>query len=799
MGRKNKVMLKQRLSWIYPMADSSSTRNKVLSCDNIIENSLFEIGSFTDIFVDIENNWFTENESRILRRELHTNFFLEDFAHSYLVTENPKYVDYSFMLLKNWIRNFPSEEIDNVDPLAYHDEGTAIRLLFWFKYYYKMYDVLSEEQKEFLDYHVKKQVQVLLDDSFYSGVNNHGMFQDISIIAFSIYESDEFYKTEMFKNSLNRIEQYFKEVFTSEGIHKEHAPSYHILVLHNLKHVILALRNANYMDEKVNYLESIYKKGEEYIINVTMPNFKLPKISDSTETDMTKTVRYKDLFDSPEYKFVTSGGKEGVEPSGRIISYPESGYFIARNGWEKSSSYLLFLASYHMHYHKHTDDLSFILYKDYPIFIDSGPHSYNYKNEVTRYGYSAFAHSTLVLNDVSLPRTDYKFDDVYIKDYTIENNMFSVSGVNSRFKNARHTRSIEGNINTYQYKITDSIESTDRNQYKILFQISGDLDLYKHGNIISIFKQNTKIGELELSSEKGVDEISLNIIRGQKYPSIMGLEFPRKEEIKPSNVVVIEGYNNNDIAEIVTDIRLSDFKITGGATYKEKHEEINYNDINYVFYNNNKEKLAVVFSPTDQPYKYGTEHRFDKLSEEYNLLIIKDVQFSVGSSFIAGKTGSTIETDIIELIHNHKEKYNIKNNQVLFIGKSKGGFAALYYGLKLNIKNIYAISPLTAIGDYYSRHEKLEPVIQHLAGNGEIGSIKYLNNILYKLNVVGKDSHVTIGIGELDYHYKKHVSPLEDWLIFNDIELKVKKYQGVSFKETDSFINDFINEYIFIE
>src|SRR5690625_386351 len=230
------------------MADSSSTRNKIKSCDRIIDESMFEIGHFRDVHVDINNGWATENDSRILRRELHTNFFLEDFAHSLIVTEDEKYLDYALNLLRNWIKTFPTNKINEVDPLAYHDEGTAIRLLFWFKFYYKVYDFLNDDEKEFMNSNIKNQVQILLDEEFYAGVNNHGMFQDIAILAYTIVESEEFYNSPNFNKSLKRIELYFREVFTDEGIHKEHAPSYHMLVLHNLKHVILALRNAKYTD-----------------------------------------------------------------------------------------------------------------------------------------------------------------------------------------------------------------------------------------------------------------------------------------------------------------------------------------------------------------------------------------------------------------------------------------------------------------------------------------------------------------------------------------------------------------------
>lgn len=786
-------MLKKRLQWIYPMADSSSTSNKVESCNKIMNDSVFEIGSFKDVFVDIDHSWETEEDSRILRRELHTHYFLEDFAHAYLVTQDEKYLNHSLYLLKNWIEKFPAYKFKDVESLAYHDEGTAIRLLFWLKYYYKVFDKLSSDDKNYLNENIVEQSKILTNNQFYSGVNNHGMFQDIAIIAYTIFDDDNFYENELFKTSLQRITQYFQEVFTSEGVHKEHAPSYHILVLHNLKHVILALRNADYKDDKVDFLESIYKKGEQYIINVTMPNFKLPKISDSTETDMTKTVRYRDLFDTEEYKYVTSGGKEGKETPGGIFAYPKSGYFIAKEGWKENSSYLLFLASYHMHYHKHTDDLSFILYKDRPIFIDSGPHNYNYKNELTQYGYSAFAHSTLVLNDKSLPRTDFKFNDVYIEKHSIEGNSFSVTGINKRFKDTVHKRTISGTLNEDIYELEDIIESNNRNQYKLLFQISGDLDLYKHNNIISIFSRNTKIGELELIESSGCDKVNISILSQQTYPNIMGYEFPKKESVKASKVVVIEAYNNNDLTRIKTEIRFNNFKLRGGATYKDKFEEVNHGDINYIYKDFKHKKLAVIFSGTENPLNYPTEHRFDELSQEYNLLIIKDNQFTIGSSFIKGKSNSSIESDIVEVIEKYINKENLRDDTII-LGKSKGGFGALYYGLRLGI-NTYVISPLTKIGDYYSRYEKYKEVMYHLSGGNGMGDKIYLNSQLFKLRSA-KKMKIVVGIGEKDYHFNKHINPLKTYLDSNNIDNNIEIYKGIEFKNTDEFIGDFLRKYL---
>src|SRR5699024_6935568 len=188
----------------------------------------------------------------------------------------------------------------------------------------------------------------------------------------------------------------------SEGVHKEHSPSYHVLLIHSLKQILQTLEMAGYNDEKVDILRSIFNKAANYTTNIVTPDFKLPNISDGTQFNMSTSGVYKTLFNNEEYKFITSAGKEGIEPSPLIKAFPNSGYLIARNSWRRDATYFLFLASYHMHFHKHTDDLSFILHKNGPIFIDAGPYSYDYKNPFTQYSYSQYAHSTLIVNNKSL-------------------------------------------------------------------------------------------------------------------------------------------------------------------------------------------------------------------------------------------------------------------------------------------------------------------------------------------------------------------------------------------------------------
>src|SRR5699024_5971337 len=202
-----------------------------------------------------------------------THIFLSDFTRAYAETKDNKYFDESFKLLTNWFDNFPLKNKDNIDPLAYHDEGTAIRLLFWFKYYNEFKNLMSEEQIEIFEEKIDETGNLLFQDDFYAGLNNHGMFQDMGLIAYSLFKFENFDDNIIFNKAMDRLVNYFEEVFTSEGVHKEHAPSYHVLLLHSLKQILQTLSKIGYLDDRLKTLQNVFKKGEQYTINITIPDF----------------------------------------------------------------------------------------------------------------------------------------------------------------------------------------------------------------------------------------------------------------------------------------------------------------------------------------------------------------------------------------------------------------------------------------------------------------------------------------------------------------------------------------------
>src|SRR5699024_11144261 len=114
-----------------------------------------------------------------------------------------------------------------------HDATTALRLTYLLNFNYICRDVISEKLVEKLDMEIYETVNLLCTDEFHSTNTNHGMFQDISLLAYSILYFKKPAESEVYQLALHRLKDYFYSTFTSDGVHKEHSPDYHYMVTAN--------------------------------------------------------------------------------------------------------------------------------------------------------------------------------------------------------------------------------------------------------------------------------------------------------------------------------------------------------------------------------------------------------------------------------------------------------------------------------------------------------------------------------------------------------------------------------------
>lgn len=776
----------------------SRNRDVLVAADNIVKKNEFLLPPYGRVVIDVKNNFKCKENSRSLWRLIHGLTFLGDLYSAYSKTNNVEYLYKGREIIHFWIiyrKNNPD------DTMVLHDETTALRLSYLLKFLHFSERYLDEKFNNELKNEIDITVQLLLQDNFHSTNTNHGMFQDMALLAYSILKYKFPKDSDIYKVAVKRLLQYFLNCFTSDGVHKEHSPDYHYMVTHNVHkvtEVISELGDSLTRDEEK--LLDIFKNAESYAMHILLPNLNFPRISDCSGINLKGHTTYYNMFDSDEFKFVKTEGEEGKEPLDIQKAFLDAGYFVSRSGWKKEDSYFLFLASYNAGYHKHTDDLSFIIYdnKD-ELFIDSGPNGYDYKDKFTKYAYSGFAHSTLIVNNTSLPRNDKQFNKVglnYAK-YESDGYIFDVEGFNNRYESVNHTRRIQGNNKIKEYIITDEIISSKRNEYKLLFQISGKLNTIINSNIISIYKKTEKIAEIEIIDDSLNSEILISNKREQLTPLVQGFEFVNMGNEVPSNTIELKFFNETEISKVRSIIRLANFKTNLDIIKNEK--SFGQHHIKYTIYEPETKvnRLFVVFSAMMPSYLYKYNYYTTLKDIESYQLYIKDDSGEYGNYYLGKRKNLAMESNVISLIQNIIRQYNIDFENVTLIGSSKGATAALYYGLKYGFKNVIAGAPQTKIGNFVIDEAPHKDVANIISGGNEIGDKLYLNSIFNNLDILpGNYENFYICVGTNNHHLKGHIMPFLNEFSSKGIDFNIIKIPEADHTDLKYYFKQFLYESI---
>lgn len=171
--------------------------------------------------------------------------------------------------------------------------------------------------------------------------------------------------------------------------------------------------------------------------------------------------------------------------------------------------------------------------------------------------------------------------------------------------------------------------------------------------------------------------------------------------------------------------------------------------------------LVVVFSAFNSPEaeRQISYNYISALSNiDCNKLYILDSYGPRGSYYIGEEMNFEFETSVISLITYIASGLNISLKNVISAGSSKGGSAALYFGLKYNFGNIISGAPQTRIADYII---SVSPVTADymLGTNREKSKIDKLNNIIFKQTDKPILSQIYLFTSENDWQYQFHVEP----------------------------------------
>lgn len=510
----------------YEAEDIISTADSIIDNESVFGND-----------ISLPYDWSCKGiASRSVCYRMHGFNFLDYVYYAWRLTGDAEYKEYIKKWIIDWVHNNPTVLEGN--EWAWHDDATARRLYRMSLYVYLWQNDFTKPDLEIILTSLKNQAQLLADDSLYKHKHNHGMYQDMGLVTYAILFADRNDRDKYLSLAQKRSKKYFDYCFTEEGVHKEHSPQYHIYVSQEL----LFYRDIfkDYDLDFSNYIENIIGKSSLFTTEIMMPDGTIPSIGDSTRKELYNIA----CEDDPYYLYAITGGVEGTMPPADYV-FPRSGYAIMRSSWadpSKEATYLLFTAATFSSAHKHSDDLSFILYHKGDLFVEGGSRNYNYSEPKTKYTYSAYSHNVLLVNGEGFPVNigESGFQSITnralntrILDYDISSDRKWVKAIQNRFDNVTQYRTISFNKFQDTVEISDELDVTENVKSTLIYHIAPDVSimpindgwkLYRGKDLIADVKVQGAHTELRtISGNEGEPPLNTWIFDGKEDPQIGSL------------------------------------------------------------------------------------------------------------------------------------------------------------------------------------------------------------------------------------------------------------------------------------
>ncbi len=405
------------------------------------------------------------------------------------------------------------------------------------------------------------------DDKNYFLGHNHGIFQDRALAQLSVLFPNFEESNDWNKVANERLKLHLVEDFTNSGIHKEHSPSYHFLVLS----LLMSINEFNtHYGINNNELEILIPKMQDYLSYIVKPDGTFPLVGDS---GLENGLRLKESSVVSQNLLFMMAMKDEDKLGNYCIGYHDSGVGI--NKLELSNGqdfYFAIFSAFHNTIHKHSDDLSFVLtYGKTDYFVDSGKYNFVESNDFRQYIRSSFAHNSIVVDNISYNSRD---------EGNIGKSMLYGSECNLNYSifQAKHTfyDGIEINRNVVivydkGILIHDLIVSDDEHNYSQIFQIGNNVDVKINNN--GSISMESMVDNTSMKLHQLDEVISFELYSGSLEP-IRGWRSEIFNEI--NEITTISYFKSGETTEFQTLIELDDnmldVEIThiGGFVYEYK-------------------------------------------------------------------------------------------------------------------------------------------------------------------------------------------------------------------------------------
>lgn len=398
-------------------------------------------------------------ESRSWCAQLHTLRFLGVPLSAYHQTGDRQALGQACELVLDWAAQ-NTIGTENASPFAWLDKIVGDRAPF-IGYVLRAglhADLLTPSEGERLLALALDHVDFLIDDGNYVGHSNHGLFQDLGLVALSAQLEALDEARTWREASIHRFTTTLaKHVDASDGVYREHSPTYQWVIVNLVRNF---RRIARIESGPLVELQAALERAAGWLV---LPDGNTPPLGDS------------DMVPAPPW------ARRAAEAVDGLRLFPGAGVATVRRG----ESMLITAAAYHTHAHKHADELGFCLYEHGELLLaEAGKHSYNDAHPGRQYALSSRAHNVLLVdgNDFSF-RGTAPYGSA-LTGAAEHDGWFAIQGTNPLLaqQEATHRR-------TFIYRpgelliVVDSLHAPHHHRYTRLLHFGPNVDIHLDGRV----------------------------------------------------------------------------------------------------------------------------------------------------------------------------------------------------------------------------------------------------------------------------------------------------------------------------
>lgn len=451
--------------------------------------------------------------------------------------------------IQSWIDAYLNVNIDYPFEFAWHDHATALRaeqMAMFIYYCAEDAQKYVRDNNDFFSSLVHALIihaEWLAKDGFYSEHTNHGLEQArILLLLGTVLDHGEAHEWQQI--GIRRIRNELEFAFTTEGVHVENSPAYHIFVFKVFLGIIDDFPQ-ELLGDLAKQFDQTSIKALNFITHILRPDGTLPPIGDSEQLPTTDV--YGEMFgERLEYQhllYALTQGKRGVVPPVLNRIYPRSGYAIFRDEWPASEGYrnafhLIAKVGCSSRYHHQQDEGHISLYaggEDW--LIDSGLYNYRSQDPLRKYMRGRLAHNVPIISHANYSeRFEHRLSAWKVTAHSAAEPCPNLVMKLDVLTAVEHERLVAFDAASKVLKVGDKISAHDGRQRDITLQwhFPEDKTLTFKGSQIIV---TSSTGNQLTIDFAGDAPDNLSVVKGRKGHRIFSYVSHKVNQVEPSQLL----------------------------------------------------------------------------------------------------------------------------------------------------------------------------------------------------------------------------------------------------------------------